>query len=148
MAEDVRALLREHQAFYEVAPYYVVVAERPGVSPPTRKVVAGYDVEIFAVRTDDRAPFMPPPREYALGHAELQHVVRRVSEAPDVSCSLQVFPLPSTIVIGPRGHAGRPAAIFRIRISRFGLDRPAGDAESRALAALEAELKELGLARR
>jgi hypothetical protein len=74
--------------------------------------------------------------------------VRRVSEDPEVSCSLELFPLPSTIVLGPRGHAGRPAAIFRIRISRFGLDRPAGGAESRALAALEEQLNQLGLTRR
>jgi hypothetical protein len=148
MADDVRALLKEHQAFYEVAPYYVVLAERPGTSPPTRRVMAGYDIDIFAVRTDDRALFMPPSREYALGHAELQDIVRRVSQDAGVSCSLELFPLPATIVLGLRGHAGRPAAMFRIRTSSWGPGQQAGGAESRALAALETRLKELGLTRR
>jgi hypothetical protein len=148
MAKDVRALLTEHQAFYEVAPYYVVRRERPGTAPASRMVMAGYDVEIFAVRTDGRAPFMPPPRDYALGHAALQNIVKRLSQDPDVSCSVEGFSLPSTVVVGPRGHSGKPAAIFRIRISRFGLDRPGGGVEARALAALETQLKALGLARR
>ncbi len=73
MSQDFRSLAQEHHAFYEVSPYYVLLDERPvGLPATTRNIHAGFNVDVYGVRTEDNEPAMPPPQEYALGCAELQ----------------------------------------------------------------------------
>ena len=45
MSDDIRSWIKEHHAFYEVLPSYVVLEERPvGRPATTRRVQAGFDI--------------------------------------------------------------------------------------------------------
>ena len=147
MADNISSLVKEHQAFYEVSPYYVELEGRPvGLPATTRRVQAGFEVDVYGVRTEDNEPAMPPPHEYALGYAELQKIAESVSRHASDSCSLEVIPFSSVAIID---REGKVEAIIRIRISHWrGLDQPAGPAEQRALEEVEEELRALGIARR
>ena len=149
MADSFGSLVKEHHAFYEVSPDYVELEERPvGLPAKTRRVQAGFNVDVYGVRTEDNEPAMPPPHEYALGYAGLQKIAERVSQHSSDSCSLEVIPFPSVAIIDTR-HQGKVEAIIRIRISHGrGLDQPAGPPEQRALEEVEKELKSLGIAHR
>ena len=147
MADNFGSLVKQYHAFYEVSPYYVELEERPvGLPAKTRRVQAGFEVDVYGVRPEDNEPAMPPPHEYALGYTELQKLAERVSQHATDSCSLEVIPFPSVAIIDPKGKV---EAIIRIRISHWrGLDQPAGPAEQRALEEVEKELRSLGIARR
>ena len=149
MADDIRSLIKEHHAFYEVSPYYVLLDERPvGLPATTRRVQAGFNVDVYGVRTEDTEPAMPPPHEYALGYAELQKIAESVSQHASDSCSLEVISFSSTAIIDSRNH-GQVEAMIRIQISHGrGLNQPAGPPEQRALEEVEKELKTLGIAHR
>ena len=149
MADNISSLIKEHLAFYEVSPYYVLLDERPVGLPATiRTIQAGFNVDVYGVRTEDTEPAMPPPQEYALGYAELQKLAERVSHHTSDSCSLEVIPFSSVAIIDSRNH-GQVEAMIRIQISHErGLDQPAGPAEQRALEEVEKELKSLGIAHR
>ena len=149
MSQDFRSLAQEHQAFYEVSPYYVLLDERPvGLPATTRSIHAGFNVDVYGVRTEDNEPAMPPAQEYALGYAELQKLAERVSQHARDSCSLEVIPFSSTAIIDSRNH-GQVEAMIRIRISHErGLNQPAGSPEKCALEEVERELNSLGIAHR
>ena len=149
MADNISSLVKEHHAFYEVSPYYVLLDERPvGLPATTRTVQAGFNVDVYGVRTEDTEPAMPPPQEYALAYAELQKLAERVSHHASDSCSLEVIPFSSTAIIDSRNH-GQVEAMIRIQISHGrGLSQPAGVPEQRALQEVERELKSLGIAHR
>jgi hypothetical protein len=44
---NVREIIEQHHGFYEVAPYYVVVEDRTQGHPTSRRVQAGFDVDIY-----------------------------------------------------------------------------------------------------
>ena len=139
MNEDLESLFKRHQAFYEVAAYYVIVS--------ARRVHAGFDVDVYAARTDHMGPFMPPPDEYAQASVALETVASHVSQNAPGVCAVEAFLFPSTVTFGVRGHAGEPAAMFRIRITAPFSTRAAGAPETGALAEVERQLKALGIAR-
>ncbi len=149
MSEDFRSLAQEHHALYEVSPYYVLLDERPvGLPATTRSVQAGFNVDVYGVRTEDHEPAMPPPQEYSFGCAELQKLAEKISQHASDSCSLEVIPFISTAIIDSRNH-GQVEAMIRIRISHErGLNQSAGPAEQRALQEVERELKSLGIVHR
>jgi len=149
MVDNFSSLVQEHHAFYDVSPYYVLFDERPvGLVATNRRVQAGFHVDVYGVRTEDDAPAMPPPHEYALGYVELQKLAARISQRTTDSCSLEVIPFPSTAIIDTRNH-GHVEAMIRIQISHDrGLNQPAGLPEQQALEEVERELKSLGIARR
>jgi hypothetical protein len=146
MSDNLRALIKEHHAFYEVLPYYVLLEERHGSFPAiTRRVQAGFDVEIYGVNIRNELALPGPDPHYALGHAELQKIAEKISH--HTSCSLEVIPFPSTAVIDSRN--ANVEGMLRIRIShRRGLDQPAGPPEQQALEEVENQLHGLGIARR
>jgi hypothetical protein len=149
MADNMSSLVQEHHAFYDVSPYYVLLDERPlGLPATTRTVHAGFNVDVYGVRTEDHEPAMPPPQEYAFGCAELQKLAEKVSQHASDSCSLEVIPFISTAIIDSRNH-GQLEAMIRIQISHErGLNQPAGSPEKCALEEVERELKSLGIAHR
>ncbi len=149
MPHNIRSLVKEHHAFYEVSPYYVVLEEKHrGLPPTSRRVQAGVDVDVYGERIEDNGPWTPPPDKYGLGYVELRTLTEKISAHATDSCSLEVIPSPSTVVVDFRSH-GNIEAMLRIRISHGrGLDQPAGLAEQSALEELEAELKSMGVARR
>jgi hypothetical protein len=140
MNEDIQSLFKRHDAFYEVSPYYVVAMRR--------RVHAGFDVDVYAARTDHAGPFMPPPREYARGSAVLVAIAKHIADDIAGACWVDAFPFPTTVTFGVRGHAGEPAAMFRIRIALSHSHGSVGVAENQALAEVERQLMALGVARR
>src|SRR5271167_3801986 len=141
MTDNISSLVQEHHAFYEVSPYYVLLDERPvGLPATTRTVQAGFNVDVYGIRTEDTEPAMPPPEEYALGYTELQKLAEKVSQHGSDSCSLKVIRFFSTAMIDSRNH-GQVEAIIRIQTSHErGLNQPAGSPEQRALQEVEKEL--------
>lgn len=148
-SEDIRTLIQEHHAFYEVLFYYVVVEERAEGEPVvTRRVHAGFDIDIFGERTKNDPTWTPPPEKYALGVAALRGIANTVSRKAADTCCVEVIPSPSTVVVDTRNQ-GRFEATCRLRIShRRGLDQPAGWPEQHALEEVMKELKSLGFVRR
>ena len=148
MSDDFRSLIQKHHAFYEVSPYYVSLEEKYVSLPAaTRRVQAGFNVDVYGVRTEDNEPAPPPPENYGLGWAELQRIAERVSQHNSDACSLEVIPFPSVAIID--GRDGKVEAIIRLRISHCrGLEQPAGLPEQRALEEVEKELESIGVKRR
>lgn len=148
MHKDIRTLVEEHHAFYEVSPYYVVFEEKHG-SPAarTRTIQAGFDVEIFGVNPKRGMVSPASDPDYGEGIADLQEIANGISRHINGSCSLEVIASPSRMVLGGQGHA-EVEGMLRIRIwhSR-GLDQPAGPPEEQALQELEKKLHGFGLAR-
>jgi hypothetical protein len=59
---EVRRVIEDHQAFYEVTPYYVLFEERPpGGHPSSRRIQAGFDIDIFGIVS---GPAPEPSPEY------------------------------------------------------------------------------------
>jgi len=148
MAENLASLIQGHHAFYEVLPYYVVVNDaNGGLSPTTRRVHAGFDVDIYGESPEKKLVLPGPDPDYTLGYSELQKIAEELSRHATDSCSLEVLEFPATVFFDVRRHA--PEALLRIRISHCrGLNERAGLPEQRALEELEKELKSLGVARR
>jgi hypothetical protein len=88
-----------------------------------------------------------PDPDYVLGYADLQEIAEEISHHTSGSCSLEVIPFPSRIVLGGLGHA-QVEGMLRIRTSHSrGLHQPAGLPEQQALEKLEKQLLDLGLTR-
>ena len=148
MSDNFPSLIKQYHAFYEVSPYYLVLEERPvGLPAKTRRVQAGFNVDLYGVRQEDNEPALPPPHDYAVGYAELQEIAERVSQHATDCCTLEVIPFPSTAIIDSR-HRGQVEAMIRIRISHSPCSDPAGPAEQRALDEVEKELRSRGVTRR
>jgi hypothetical protein len=147
MSDNLRSLAKEHHAFYEVLPHYVMVEEKRG-SFGAKRVQAGFDVEIYAANIKNDLALPGPDPVYALGYAEFKKIAENVSQHASGSCSLEVISFPSTVVVDSRND-GKVEAMFLIRISHCrGLDQPAGLPEQHALEEVENQLHELGVARR
>ncbi len=148
LSENIRSLIEEHHAFYEVLPYYAPVENgHPSHSSGIQRIQVGFNVDIYGVRTADDEPVPPPAEEYGLGWAELQKIADMVSEHVANSCSLEVIPFPSVAIID--GRDGKVESLHRLRIShRAGIDEPVGVPEQRALDEVEEQLKAIGLAPR
>ena len=147
MSDDLRSLIKEHHAFYEVLPFYVLLENRHGSVPSTtRRVQAGFDIDIYGMSIKKELTFPGPDPEYVLGYSRLQKLAKELSH--DSSCSLEVIPFPSTAVLDLRNH-GQVEGMLRIRISHWrGLDQPAGLPEQHALTTVETWLHGQGVARR
>jgi hypothetical protein len=140
---EVRRAIEDHQAFYEVAPYYVLFEERPpGGNPLSRRIQAGFDVDVFGIV---KGPAPRPSREYELVYQALSRLAQAIQSHASDSCSIEVICLASMVIIDPRLHF-QPEATLRIRIAHFrGLDQPAGPAEEQALQELLDQLRTLGV---
>jgi hypothetical protein len=149
MADDVRSLVKEHHAFYEVLPYYVVQEEKHGDQwPSTHRIQAGFDIDIYGVNAKNT--LVPPGADpdYSLGYAELKQIVDKVAQNATDFCSLEVMELPSTVVVDVRDR-NQAEAMLRIRISHGrGLDQPAGPPEQHALEEVVKQLNSIGVTRR
>lgn len=140
---DVRRVIEDHQAFYEVTPYYVLFEERPLGGPPiSRRIQAGFDVDMFGI-VKGSAPERSP--EYELVYQALSGLAEAIRPSTSDGCSIEVIPLASTVIVDPRLHFQQEATL-RIRIAHSrGLDQPAGAAEERTLNELQEQLRNLGV---
>lgn len=140
---EVRRVIEDHQAFYEVAPYYVVFEERPpGGHPSSRRIQAGFDVDVFGIV---KGPAPVPSPEYELVYQALSRLAEAIRPHTGDGCSIEVISLASTVILDPRLHFQEEATL-RIRIAHSrGLDQPAGPAEERTLQKLQDQLGTLGV---
>lgn len=132
MSKDLYSLIEEHHAFYEVSPYYLVLEEKPAsLTPTTRTIQAGFDVDIFGMNTNKES-LLPGP-DYALGCAKVQGLVEEIARHTTDSCLLEVIAFPERVAFGGPSHT-QPEGMLRLRIShRRGLYQPAGPLEEQAL---------------
>ena len=143
MPDTIRQLIEEHHAYYEVLPYYLVVEDRHG-SPAatTRRIQAGFDIDIYGTKIDD-----PPwqSHNYQRGYEELQKLVDEAWRHSNDSCFVEVIPSYSNIFFDT-GNGFQSQAMLRIRISHDGgLDQPAGPTEDDALRRIEKQLQNVGI---
>jgi hypothetical protein len=140
---ELRRVIEDHQAFYEVTPYCVLFQERPpGGHPSSRRIQAGFDVDIFGIVT---GPAPEPSPEYELVYQALSRLAEAIRPHSSDGCSIEVISLASTIVLDPKLHLQQEATL-RIRIAHSrGLDQPAGPPEERTLQKLQEQLRSLGV---
>jgi len=144
MPDTIRQLIDEHHVYYEVLPYYVVVEERHG-SPAatTRRIQAGFDVDIYGTRIENDPPWRS--HNYQLGYEELQKLVQAPSHHSNNSSSVEVIASYSNIFFDNRNDF-QAQAMLRIRVSHYrGLDQPAGPPEEEMLQQIENQLQQLGI---
>ena len=148
MPDNIRSLVQEHQAFYEVRPYYVVIEERTvGLPPVTRQIQGGFDLDIYGVNTNNHLEVPGSDPDYALGCAELRKLADEASLHTSDRCALEVIPSSCTAILDLRKHAVEATIQIRIHHHR-GLDQPFGPPEQRALEDVVKRLDHLGIARR
>jgi hypothetical protein len=145
---DVRSWITDHHATYEVSPYYLMLDDSDGGGRASRKVQAGFDIDVYGVNPEADRMDPPAAQDYAFGLAVLQRLVAEVAHDAGDSCSVELIALPGRIVLDARGY-GKAKAVVRITISHLGpLDQPAGLPESQALEKVKERLDALGIARR
>jgi hypothetical protein len=139
---EVRRVIKDHQAFYEVAPYYVLFEEGPPGGHSNRRIQAGFDVDVFGIV---KGPAPRPSPEYDLVYQAISRLAEEMRPPTSDGCSIEVISLASTIILDPRLHF-QSEATLRIRIAQSrGLDQPAGPAEERTLQKLQEQLRNLGV---
>lgn len=141
MSENIQEVIKLHHAFYEVQPYYTVLEERTqGPKVTTRRVQAGFDIDVFGVKTSTE---QKPGQDYLLGYAELKKMVEMTLNNADKSCVMEVIPFGSTVVIDTKRQF-QQEGMLRIRISHRGAGQ-AGEPEERLLKEIKERLGDLGL---
>jgi len=143
MSENVRELIQQHYAFYEVIPYFVRFEARPyGCKPGTRMIQAGFDIDVYGIK----ASLEPEPSpDYVLVYRALQQAVETGLPHANNHCSIEVIPFPSTVILDTRRHL-QPEDVLKIRIAHErGLDQAAGASEESALNEIEKRLHDLGV---
>ena len=140
---EVRRVMEDHQAFYEVAPYDVLFEDRPPEGhASSRGIQIGFDVDVFVIV---RGPAPQPSSEYELVYQALSRLAAAILSHSSDGCSIEVISLASTVVLDPRLHF-QPEATLRIRIAHSrGLDQAAGPAEERTLQEFLEQLRSLGV---
>jgi hypothetical protein len=143
MPERIRELIKQYQAFCEVAPYYVGFEERSSNGAITKqRVQAGFDVDVYGLKSG----LEPGPlSDYALACAAFREVAQTVTSETGDSCSVEVIPFASTVILDTRRRF-QPEGMIRIRIGHGrGIAHPAGEPEEKALKAIVTQLNDLGI---
>lgn len=142
MADSVHEVLEKHNICYEVLPFYVMQEETtPGHKPTAQKLQAGFDVDIYGIKSNDEPR---PGRDYALVYTALQKLVNMIVPQTAESCSIDVIPFPSRVVFDTKKNFEQQG-MLRIRIAHPRLNEAAGEPEARAFEEVKARLQELGL---
>ena len=149
MVKNVTQFIEEHCAFYDVMPYYVVIEEAHGTpAAKTRRIQAGFDVDVYGIKTNDDPALPGLSPGYALSWANLLELVKTISSHSADGCSIEVIPFGSTVFLNTKNHL-QPEAMLRVRITHGrGLDQPAGLSEQSALEEIQKELQSLGVGSR
>jgi hypothetical protein len=146
MSKNIRQVTEKHRAFYEVVPYYVLLEEGHGTpAVKTRRIQAGFNVNVYGMKTSDD-PWLPGlSPSYALACTSLLELTKTIQSHTTDACSIEVIPFGSTAVLDTKSHL-QPQAMLRIRIThQRGLDQPADKPEQQALEEVEKELRRLGV---
>jgi hypothetical protein len=141
MSDDIHALVEQHQAFYEVLPYYIVQEDR--THGTTKRIHAGFDIDVFGVKPSHERH---PGRDYVIGCLELEKLVDTIAPEIRESCLVEVIRFSSTVVLDPKRQF-QEEGMLRIKITHKEL-QAAGEAEERALKEIKERLHRLGLRQR
>jgi hypothetical protein len=141
VSPNIHDVTAQHHAFYEVQPYYTVLEERTqGPPATTRRVQAGFDIDVFGIKTSTE---QKPGRDYLLAYGALQKMVAMILPHADKCCTVEVIPFDSTVVIDTKRQF-QQEGMLRIRIRHNG-DGQAGDSEERLLKEIKERLSDLGI---
>ena len=152
MSDNIHELIKQHHAFYQVLPYYIMVQimvqeERTPATTKTgattKRIQAGFDIDVYGIKPSRE---QHPGRGYVLGYVALEKLVATILPQTGESCSVEVIRFPSTVVFDPKRQF-QEEGMLRIRITHKGL-QPAGKPEERALKEIEERLHDLGLSQR
>ena len=140
MSENIHELVEQTHARYEVVPYYIIQEEPHGTA---KRIQAGFDIDVYGIKSS-HVPH--PGRDYVLGYVALEKVVETI--LPDIgeTCSAEVIPFPSTVVLDTKAQF-QEEGMVRIRVARKRL-QPSGEQEERALKMIKERLHDLGLGQR
>jgi len=141
MSENIHELVEQHDAFYQVLPYYIL-QEEP-TQRTTKRIQAGFDIDVYGIKASHE---QHPGRDYVLGYLALEKLVEVLLLHTAGSCSVEVIPFPSTVVFDAKRQF-QEEGMLRIRIMHKSL-QPAGETEERALKEIKERLHELGLSQR
>jgi hypothetical protein len=146
MSKNIRQVIEKHRPFFEVEPYYVFLEEGHGTpAVKTRRIQAGFNVNVYGMKTSDDPGLPTLSPGYALGYASILELTKTIQSRSTDTCSIEVIPFGSTAVLDTKSHL-QPQAMLRIRIThQRGLEQPAGKAEQHALEEVEKELRRLGV---
>ena len=146
MTKTICQVVEEHGAFYEVEPYYVFLEEGHGTpAVKTRRIQAGFNVNVYGMKTSDDPGLPGLSPSYALACASLLELTKTIQSHATDACSIEVIPFGSTAVLDTKSHL-QPQAMLRIRIThQRGLEQPADKPEQHALEEVEEELRRLGV---
>jgi len=116
------------------------VGERPrGTRAGKRRVLAGFDVDLYGTRTRHEHQ----TEDYSMVYEVLKRMVEKVSLHTGDSCSIEFIPSGSAVFLNAKSAL---QATLRIRITHGrGLDQPAGAPEERTLKEIEEQLHDLGI---
>ena len=141
MSENFHELVEQHDAFYQVLPYYIL-QEEP-THRTTKRIQAGFDIDVYGAKASNE---QHPGRDYVLGYVALEKLVEAILLHTANACSVEVIPFPSTVVFDAKRHF-QEEGMLRITITHKGL-QPAGETEERALKEIKERLHDLGLRQR
>jgi hypothetical protein len=143
MSENVREVIEQRHAFYEVVPYYVMLEEHPhGAKAASRRIQAGFDIDVYGIKSSLEPE---PSPDYVQVYAALHKVAETILSHANDHCSIEVIPFPSTVILDTRRNL-QPEDMLSVRITHTrGLDQPAGASEERALKVIEEQLQVLGV---
>ena len=146
MSKNIRQVIEKHRPFYEVEPYYVFLEEGHGTpAVKTRRIQAGFNVNVYGMKTSDDPGLPGLSPSYAVACASLLELTKTIQSHATDACSIEVIPFGSTAVLDTKSYL-QPQAMLRIRIThQRGLEQPAGKAEQHALEEVEKELRRLGV---
>ncbi len=141
MSENIHELVKQHDAFYQVLPYYILQEER--TRGTAKRIQAGFDIDVYGMKPSHE---QHPGPGYVLGYVALEKLVETVLPQTRQSCSVEVIPFPSTLVFDSKRQF-QEEGMLRIRITHKSL-QPAGEPEERALKEIKERLQDLGLSQR
>ena len=139
---DVREVLKEHDARYEVHPYYVVLDQRPAGAPPVEhRVRAGFEVDLYGTLENRQLPIHDTKAQMVVNYFEA--IARDIQTKVGQDCTVDIIASPESVVLDVH-DSFRPLALLRIQISHArGLEQPEGPAEEQALKSMQETLRRL-----
>jgi len=94
MSDNIHELIEQHDAFYQVLPYYILQQERTD-GTTKKRIQAGFDIDVYGIKTSHE---QHPGRDYLLGYLALEKLVETILPHIGESCSVEVITFPSEVV--------------------------------------------------
>ena len=93
MSKNIRQVIEKHRPFYEVEPYYVLLEEGHGTpAVKTRRIQAGFNVNVYGMKTSDDPGLPGLSPSYALACASLLELTKTIQSHATDACSIEVIP--------------------------------------------------------